>query len=1445
MRPSPRLCVPLFLSLILFSWTPRELQGVLLPATNGEAECAIPLARFEPQALELALADWQRQAAELEAGRRRLAAAHVQERSTPTMATEPATEPYEATEAEIDAVRRELELQGLSIPIEHIRMASRFWQEGQSDVERAEKVAVLASLALKAALGAGKELLNYYAQSKLSGEPFTCRGAGKAIVTGAVLGLFGEVISLAKRLKDLAKFYEVGEDVTDGLVAANYLIPVFNDLFGQEVDPRDWANSSFSQFATWAGNFLGDFVWAHLPCARATVGALCDLREIVGGDLATIQSWIHEELAPCVVSYLGPGFEAMLQVLETEITALGEDPSDVPSAVGQMELLKPGTGTTVASVLPDESVDWSARVEVSHPGSYTISLRLFRDSIFKGVVATDTATASSSPDDLLFSGTLDTSDLAALGGGAGEYELRAELSNTSAGWTLALADAAGDPVRARFDLRQNRRPTIWMSVVGGEIYLLNFNLFIVDPDGTRPTSLVLTFNGVEEDLTSRLPASGVDWAQGYRLFVNKPVPAGLHTARARVSDGTHTVQSGPTETIRAAGIAYLQFPSVALTHVGEPAIYLVRVRDGLGGIPGADVYLSSNQPGTFQDDDGEAAARVITGPDGWASFLYTPLATGRHVITVLSDLTAPSAISQTSNQVLQGCQTPEPPRLLSPADSKSDAGGSVELEWTTSDDVSGYDIHLGTSSSPPLLTSVSAETGFDQSLVVNGLEQGRQYYWKVKAKAACDTSRVAESPVRTFFTLTAPGGVTLLGPADNATGLPTGLVLDWQNVTTPGATLYELFFGPSDPPPFHADMNTRTEALMTGLAVNTTYFWRVVARSAKDPSLVSQSPTWRFTTGTAASTTITLTAARDAGLRGSGFANRNYGGQVGGPAEQRLFGLGNWDGLYQDPGAAPIRGVIAFDLSSIPAGSQIQNATLLLTPATSVGSQTQPLPIQIDPLTGAWSESSITWNNRPGLDTTRRVNGVFPLSGFNPLQIGITGLVQSWMAGEIPNHGFQIAISSWESLSNHAKTFSQREDAISRAPQLTVTYVAPCQAPAAPGSPSPAPGATGVSAVTLDWNDVPGAGGYKVYAGTSSPPSFAGVTTGSSFQLPGLAPGAQYWWRIEALASCDAEVASSSPTWTFTAGSCLPLTAPSLLTPSDGAGGQARSANLSWSAVPGAQSYEILFDTVSPPVRSAGTTAGTSLTIGGLLPATTYSWRVRAVSTCDASFSATSTTSSFTTALAPRADAGIDRQIVSGETTVLGGSPAASAGTPPYTYHWVLLSGNGSLGAASAANPVFTASGPGRATAQLLVTDAFSFVSAPSQVTIEVGTQGLDFYALVAPCRVLDTRTSAALSSEVANVFPIAGTCGIPRTARAIAGNVTVAAPTAVGYLTVFPGNEPPAATSNINFSAGLVRANNLIVPVSDDGAGTVGLRAFVAGAGSVHVILDVTGYFE
>ena len=52
-------------------------------------------------------------------------------------------------------------------------------------------------------------------------------------------------------------------------------------------------------------------------------------------------------------------------------------------------------------------------------------------------------------------------------------------------------------------------------------------------------------------------------------------------------------------------------------------------------------------------------------------------------------------------------------------------------------------------------------------------------------------------------------------------------------------------------------------------------------------------------------------------------------------------------------------------------------------------------------------------------------------------------------------------------------------------------------------------------------------------------------------------------------------------------------------------------------------------------------------------------------------------------------------------------------------------------------------------------------------------------------------------------------------------------------------------ATSTINFSAGRTRANNAIATLAADGSGNLIAFGFVAGNGSVDLILDVNGYFQ
>ena len=120
-------------------------------------------------------------------------------------------------------------------------------------------------------------------------------------------------------------------------------------------------------------------------------------------------------------------------------------------------------------------------------------------------------------------------------------------------------------------------------------------------------------------------------------------------------------------------------------------------------------------------------------------------------------------------------------------------------------------------------------------------------------------------------------------------------------------------------------------------------------------------------------------------------------------------------------------------------------------------------------------------------------------------------------------------------------------------------------------------------------------------------------------------------------------------------------------------------------------------------------------------------------------------------------------------------------------------------------------------------------------------------FSPVTPTRVLDSRIGTGLAGKFVNGTPrtlvIAGTHGIPPTATAVTGNLTVTQQSAAGFLTVTrtPLATPP--TSTLNFPVGDNRANGVYAPLSASGALSIVYKASVAGA-QTHVVLDVTGYF-
>jgi Tol biopolymer transport system component len=115
------------------------------------------------------------------------------------------------------------------------------------------------------------------------------------------------------------------------------------------------------------------------------------------------------------------------------------------------------------------------------------------------------------------------------------------------------------------------------------------------------------------------------------------------------------------------------------------------------------------------------------------------------------------------------------------------------------------------------------------------------------------------------------------------------------------------------------------------------------------------------------------------------------------------------------------------------------------------------------------------------------------------------------------------------------------------------------------------------------------------------------------------------------------------------------------------------------------------------------------------------------------------------------------------------------------------------------------------------------------------------------PCTVFDTRSSdgPALRSGTRKIITVAGTCGVPTTARSVAVNITVLQATNQGNLQIYPGNARKKPSAMLRFQKNATRTESFNLPLATNGAGTLALVPTVKGNGTVHVIVEVTSYSE
>ncbi len=145
-------------------------------------------------------------------------------------------------------------------------------------------------------------------------------------------------------------------------------------------------------------------------------------------------------------------------------------------------------------------------------------------------------------------------------------------------------------------------------------------------------------------------------------------------------------------------------------------------------------------------------------------------------------------------------------------------------------------------------------------------------------------------------------------------------------------------------------------------------------------------------------------------------------------------------------------------------------------------------------------------------------------------------------------------------------------------------------------------------------------------------------------------------------------------------------------------------------------------------------------------------------------------------------------------------------------------------------------------------------VNGPAPTNVSASTTST--FVPVTPTRLLDTRTAnGGHLGKVAQANPVtlqvtgrvAGTEAIPTTASAVVLTVTAVDGTTPTVVRVFPAPATPLpATSSLNtIRSGQVLANQVTVRLPASGAGAdAGKVVLYNGAGSVHLVADVAGYY-
>jgi len=314
--------------------------------------------------------------------------------------------------------------------------------------------------------------------------------------------------------------------------------------------------------------------------------------------------------------------------------------------------------------------------------------------------------------------------------------------------------------------------------------------------------------------------------------------------RIDLGTGTITTIAGSGDTGQSAGIryggdngpatqAFLGNPTGVSADINGNFYIADKLNNRIRKVSGGTITTVAGY-GTsgFAGDGGPAVSAGLSTPYGV-------------LITSAGDLLIADSSANRVRSVLS-CVNVSAPSLSQPA-ANAIVSVAPTLSWNAVQGAFRYDVYASTANPPALIAGDVTATAF----TLANLAAGNVYYWRIVAKGDpfCAPASISTSEVRSFTTAqecVAPSPPNPSQPQDNATNVPRTVELSWQSGS--GVSTYDLYFGPTDPPPLLAGNLSSNSYTVSSLTPNTQYFWFVIAHAGCDSTKTSSGSKRAFRT---------------------------------------------------------------------------------------------------------------------------------------------------------------------------------------------------------------------------------------------------------------------------------------------------------------------------------------------------------------------------------------------------------------------------------------------------------------------------------------------------------------------------------------------------------------------------------------------------------------------